>query len=303
MSRAGQAEAASSLPSTTHDPVGPDWPLSYRMFDTEPSTSLLSPTCLALTPFSLALHRRIYALPMLPFLLSLQLVSVCTMPPNLNTQPNTVVDRERLRRAEAARQHHHQQAQATGPEADARRQLDRENARLRQQRRRQRQRENAAQEFRENLHPTPPHHDQPNVDPLLQAHPPPAPAPYVPIHQQNAINAFLDCISDVNDSIHECEMCLETDLETDHGMQLSGNECIRCSREVTILCFPTKALPLPTVLCRTNIATLTPTWLTPVTSLQDMTQMEEMLYAFGSPHHPSLFIHPFPYYHIFNTVS
>lgn len=152
------------------------------MFDTEPSTSLLSLTCLALTPFSLALHRRIYPLPMLPFLLSLQLVSVCTMPPNLNTQPNTVVDRERLRRAEAARQHRHQQAQATGPEADTRRQLDRENARLRQQRRRQRQRENAAQEFRENLHPIPPHHDQLNVDPLLQAHPPPAPAPYVPIH-------------------------------------------------------------------------------------------------------------------------
>jgi hypothetical protein len=55
-----------------------------------------------------------------------------------------------------------------------------------------------------------------------------APPPYLPVHQQVAIHAFLDRVRELGDDISDCEMC----KEHYYGMKLQGGLCARCAKEV-----------------------------------------------------------------------
>jgi len=52
--------------------------------------------------------------------------------------------------------------------------------------------------------------------------------PYLPLHQQEAIHAFLDRVLEIGDDLHECTVC----LERYHGMKLRDMACTRCHKEV-----------------------------------------------------------------------
>ena len=54
--------------------------------------------------------------------------------------------------------------------------------------------------------------------------------PYLPVHQEQALYEFLDCLHLIQDDMHECTTC----LERYHGMQMCGTECARCYNEVHI---------------------------------------------------------------------
>jgi hypothetical protein len=54
----------------------------------------------------------------------------------------------------------------------------------------------------------------------------------LPVHQEQAIHDFLDCLRLIHEDVHECTTC----LERYHGMQMHGTECLRCHREVREMC-------------------------------------------------------------------
>jgi hypothetical protein len=91
--------------------------------------------------------------------------------------------------------------------------------------------------------------------------------PYIPLHQQQAIHAFLNSVRDLGDNINECRMC----KERYYGMKLEDMQCARCVKEVchadsSHISFPD---PLAFLSDRLNIATMTRTMLTLVVSLQN----------------------------------
>lgn len=52
--------------------------------------------------------------------------------------------------------------------------------------------------------------------------------PYIPLHQQQAIHNFLDCLHVVSNNLHKCPIC----FEKYHGMPLCGVVCARCHSKV-----------------------------------------------------------------------
>jgi hypothetical protein len=116
-------------------------------------------------------------------------------------EPRRCSQERRAREAERQRTHRRTLADATDPVVVARRDAARERQRDRQRLRRNRMR------------------------PANSSH---VPAPFLPVHQQNAINNFMDRILTVRHSSAQCATC----LERYHGMHMRGVQCDRCHREV-----------------------------------------------------------------------
>ena len=53
-------------------------------------------------------------------------------------------------------------------------------------------------------------------------------SPFLPVHQQRAIDNFMDRVLTVRQSVRHCDTC----LERYHGMHMRGTQCDRCHREV-----------------------------------------------------------------------
>ena len=116
-------------------------------------------------------------------------------------EPRRSSEQRRARKTESQRTRRRTLADATDPVLVARRDNARERERQRQRLRRHRMRPGNSSDV---------------------------PAPFLPVHQQNAINDFMDRVLTVRYSEAECDTC----LERYHGMRMRGVQCDRCRREV-----------------------------------------------------------------------
>jgi hypothetical protein len=66
---------------------------------------------------------------------------------------------------------------------------------------------------------------------VVGLHPPaPVAPPHLPLHQQQALHAFLDRLLFAADDIFDCSTC----LERYRGMSVRGTQCERCFHEVRL---------------------------------------------------------------------
>jgi hypothetical protein len=113
---------------------------------------------------------------------------------------------------------------------------------------------------------------------------------YISSHQSHALNDFLDRLRKIDTDLQICLTCRESYL----GMTMSGFQCERCSKEVCITVFFSEFLVDVFSACRwskrdghrfvsENNADPGPLPEEVQETLQDLTQMEEMLCSLASP--------------------